>query len=456
MSTTKNKRKKVNVKINKTRKSSPDALGIDLKSVMEAESPDERQGAPKKVAKERQKPKKPALNAPAAQKAKAPKRQKLAGRQSGLQLNLYRKIAYSFIFLTLALLAIIFYFFFIKVTITVVPKQERTSSNLIIDVYDEDKNIKASKLSIPGVVESIEVKEVKSYLASGREVIGEETTGKVIIINNYNKNQPLVATTRLLTPDNKLFRIKNTVNVPAGGTVEVEVYADKPGPDMEIGPTKFTIPGLWAGLQDKIFAESKEKMKYQQKAKKKITQDDIDNGIKDIRRSLLLKAEKEVREKYREYDKVLHSIDENSVSIDVDGKVGEEKEEFTITMTTLVVAVAFNDKAIKEMARGKLVSVVADDKKLVEFNEDNLSYGLDTYDLEQGTATVNVTFGGRIAPNSSADIIDREKILGLTREQLNDFLDNNPKIESYDVEFFPSFIERVPNLVDRIKIKIKL
>jgi hypothetical protein len=443
---TKNKRKSIKVKINKTRRAKPSgkALEIDLKSAIREETP-----SMPKAAKSRQQ------ESPSTPKAAEEKKKPRQKQGTGLQLNLYRKIAYSFIILTLALLAIIFYFSFIKVTITIATIQERISNNLIVDIYNEDKDTEAGKASVPGVIERIEVKETKNYKASGSEVIGEETTGKVTIINDYNKNQPLVATTRLLSTDNKLFRIKNTVNVPAGGTVEVEVYADQPGRDMAIGPAKFTIPGLWAGLQEKIYAESKEAMKYDQKAKKNITQADIDNGVKDIRNSLLKKAEEEVKEKFKDYNQTIYNIDEDSVSIDIDGKVGEEKDEFSITMTTAVAVVAFNDEPIKEMAREKLNSVIASDKKLIEFNEENITYSLDSQNLNQGTATINAIFEGAISLKEAADIIDREKILGLTREQLDAFLDEEPNIESYEVNFSPSFIDKVPNLADRVKVKVK-
>ncbi|MCK4554185.1 hypothetical protein KAU19_04445, partial [Candidatus Parcubacteria bacterium] len=190
-------------------------------------------------------------------------------------LGLYRKIALSFIVLTVILLAVIAYFSFVKVTITLIPSQERVSSNLILDVFDQDKRSAVSEGEILGAVKQVEVEQIKTYPATDIEVISEEVIGKVILINNYSKNQPLVATTRLLSPDNKLFRIKKTVNVPAGGQLEVEVYADEPGQDMIIGPAHFTIPGLWAGLQDEIYGESKEPMKYSRQVKKYIKQDDI-------------------------------------------------------------------------------------------------------------------------------------------------------------------------------------
>lgn len=78
-------------------------------------------------------------------------------------------------------------------SIFLIPKQERLSGNLIIDVFDKDKKaVKAEGgAEILGEVEQVEIEETKTYYAGGIDVIGEEVTGKVTIINNYNKKSAI-------------------------------------------------------------------------------------------------------------------------------------------------------------------------------------------------------------------------------------------------------------------------
>lgn len=369
-------------------------------------------------------------------------------------ITVYRKIAYSFIILTVMLLAAIFYFSFIKVTITVLPKQEAINSNLIVDIFDKDKGTAAGG-AVTGEVKQAEIEQSKIYSSSGVETVGEEVTGEITVINNYGRSQQLVATTRFLSPDNKLFRLKNTITVPAGGRVEADVYADEISPEMAIAATRFTIPGLWAGLQDKIYGESKEPMEYSQQVKKHIQQADIETAVKDLRESLLEKAKNEIGESYKDYSQVIYDIDDNSISREVGGKVGEEKDEFSVTMKTKVIIVAFNEDDIFKLAEQKLNSILSDDKKLIEFGKDNISYGLNNYNINQGSAALNVSFSGKITAREGANIVERDKILGLSRQQLDAYLKNTPEIADYEVQFYPSFINKVPNLADRIEIEIK-
>ncbi len=98
-----------------------------------------------------------------------------------------------------------------------------------------------------------------TFQATGKRIAEGRAEGKVKIINNSAGAQTLVATTRLLRND-ILFRLKDRVTVLAGGEVEAAVYADQIGAAGDIGPGKFTIPGLSPTLQKLIYAESEAPM----------------------------------------------------------------------------------------------------------------------------------------------------------------------------------------------------
>lgn len=373
-------------------------------------------------------------------------------------LRLYRRIAYFFVLLVLILLASLSYFTFKKVKIVLVPNQERKSSNLIFDIHDNASE-PLNSTSIAGLVRNMEVSAGEEYEASGTEVIGKETIGEVVIYNNYTQNQPLVATTRLLTPDSKLFRIAETVNVPAGSSVKAEIYADQPGPDMVVGPTKFTIPGLWAGLQDKIFAESTADTVYRQKVKKFVQESDFDEAKKDLRQKLLNIAKQEISQNYSDYSEAIYKIDENSIVTDFDASTGETTDDFSAAMEASVVVVAFNKEQSAELSREKFVDSLSNNMEIIDFNKESIIYTLNNYDAEAGNATINATFEGKVSLKEGSEIFKKEQIVGLKKEQLEVFLDNLEGISGYEVQFMPSFLpsfmKTVPKLVDKIEIEVR-
>jgi hypothetical protein len=369
--------------------------------------------------------------------------------------RVYKKIAYFFIFFTVILVLGVVYFSVAKVKITLIPNQERISNNMIFDVVDKDNSAYNGTNSIKGIVKNINITKEKEYDATGEDVIGEEAVGTVEIINNYSKNQPLVATTRMISADGKLFRLKNTVNIPAGGTVNAEIYADIPSAEMAIGPTKFTIPGLWAGLQDKIFAESKAAIVYQKKVKKHVVDSDIENAVRDLKEQMLTEAKIKVNEEYRDYGQILYKIDENSISSVVNAKAGDVLDKFSASMDAEIVVVAFNNEQAGSLAQDKFVSSLAESKEMISFDKENIIYALNSYNENEGSAVISATFEGKASLKQNYDIIQLDKIIGLNERQLDTYLSGIPEIAGFEVSFFPSFIKRVPKLNDRIEIEIK-
>ncbi len=371
-------------------------------------------------------------------------------------LNLYKRLAWNFLILVGFLAAVVIYFSFAKLTIFITPQVEAMNDVLFLRVNSDDQPTEARivdvREQISGSINELELFVEKTYLATGEEFLGEEVSGRVTIINNNNKDQALVATTRLLTPDGKLFRIKEGVSVPAGGRVEVEVYADKVSADMAISPTRFTIPGLWVGLQDKIYAESKEAFDYKQKVQKYIKASDIQLANSEAS-SLLLNKARELKP-LRTQDGLLYQIID-PLEIKISAKSGDKQDSFTMEAKAQVVIVSFSKEEVERLAKAKLNLLIPDDKELLQIKPENISYVLEAFNDQDQTATIKASFSGLMILKGNAEVIDREKLKQLTADQISTYLKDFPEIGEYELNFQPSFIKRAPYLVDRIEIKIK-
>lgn len=369
----------------------------------------------------------------------------------GRSFNIYRKISISFVVLTGLLIAAIFYFSLVKVDISVVLKKGELKGNSVLTVYGSQAG--STTNSVLGAVKEVEVVQAEEIPTTGTESLGQEVTGTVKIINNYVRNQPLVASTRLLSANNHLLRVKSTVNVPAGGSVDVQVYADKADPaiDVPLG-TRLSIPGLWSGIQDKIYAEALEEIKYKELVKHTVTQNDLDSALAAIRTAVAKKADNEIVPTYNaQYSKVLYKIDDASIVTSVNAKVGEEKDKFNVTGKVNVIIVAFNEADAKKIAEAQLAVTVPENKTLLNFNASGLTYELGTYDILNNTAAVNINYSGEvIAKNPS--VIQKSMLVGLSADQLKNYLSSLPDVASFKVTFTPGFIGKVPSYTDRIQI----
>lgn len=377
--------------------------------------------------------------------------------------GLYRRLVWRFVGLTGILLLIVLYFSFSKLTINISPNGEALNDSLLIKIEPEetiggnasstDENASTTDFreKVDGTVKEMEVSEEKTFPASGEESIGEEISGKVVLINNSGKSQALVATTRLLSADNKLFRIKNAVNIPAGGEVEAEIYVDKPSEDLAISPTSFTIPGLWLGLQDKIFAKSTTTFVYQQKVKKYIKASDIDAATKEMN-SILLTKVKQGQSEDINTGVIYETL--TPISIETSSKAGDSAEEFMVKAKENLVIITYSKKQVAKLAENKLALLVPDDKELVGYDEKNISYTFDNYDTKTGVASVKASFSGTMVLKNGTEIIDKKQLVNLNRDQLENYLKTFPEIKTFELKFFPSFVTRTPRLPERIEVNI--
>lgn len=375
-------------------------------------------------------------------------------------IGLYRRQAFMYLGATAILLAAVFYLFFSKLTIIISPQGETINDAVTFDVGSAAATTSAIDLGTDKTVEgNLQVTEVtaeKNYQTSGEEIPGEEITGTVTLINKSAKAQPLVVKTRLLSADNKLYRLKESVNIPAGGSVVANVYADNPSADMSISePTHFTIPGLWAGLQDKIYAESSAPLTLQTKTKMIIKQSDLDQAKKDISEVLDLKIKNDLKsvasDKVAVYD---DNGEDSDVTISFNAKVGEEKTNFTAKAVKKTAIATFSKDKVIDLAKARLLMLIPDDKQLSDFNQNQITYSLESFDKKTNTAVVKAYFTGTMSLKSDSSLIDRKKLVGLNSQQISEYLNSFPEIKDYKLDFSPSFIKTAPNLPDRINIEI--
>ncbi|HVM77353.1 MAG TPA: hypothetical protein VMU07_04340 [Candidatus Paceibacterota bacterium] len=126
------------------------------------------------------------------------------------------------------------------------------------DNFVADKSVSAINPSgnvIPAQIFTSNKDVTQSYPASSVQNVSQKARGTITIYNAYNSSpQELVATTRFVTPDGKLFRLVSNVTVPGAqvvngqitpSSITAAIVADQPGPDYNIGPVaKLTIPGF--------------------------------------------------------------------------------------------------------------------------------------------------------------------------------------------------------------------
>ncbi len=369
--------------------------------------------------------------------------------------GVYRRLARRFLVLIIILVLVVAYFSFSKLTVIVHPASESVKGDASLNIYGDQNKLLENETAIYGHLSDLEVSEVGEFSATGVSSEGATLTGKVTIINTTASSQPLVATTRLLSADNKLFRIKNAVTVPKNGQVEVDIYPDKLSADMAIAPTRFSIPGLNPALQAKIYGESHEAFTYNASGQKLITKEDLEAAKIAMNQKLIDKIKVQVASNMNGDDQVIYFADPKTLEFNlIDAKVGDAKDRWQLNAKNIVKVATFKSDDLSALIKKQLISELGADKILSDLDKNSFSYEIKNFNSTDKIVNLEVFYSSQVSDNQ-ADFIDKKKLVNLNAQQLTNYLSNFQEVDTFELKFFPKFIKRAPSLSDRIFVETK-
>jgi hypothetical protein len=360
---------------------------------------------------------------------------------------------------------IVFYFSTAKARIIITPATQEVKTDLLIQILtDENFGLdKTKEAVIKGRFIEQEVRGEKVIKTTGVKTVSTKLEGRATIINNSSKNQVLLATTRLLNEDNILFHIKDRVYIPAGTTLEVDIYADDLASIQgEIQPGKWTIPGLWEGLQKSIYAETKEVLAGGNREAAYVQAKDLSQAETTVRESLLEQAQTSLKQELEEMQLKnnlgslsSYLLEENYDSCQCNAQEGDEVEQFKCRATGQIKAVVFQKDDLENLITEGLAKNMTKGLKLISFDQNNYSLSIDYYNKEADNVTLKVLTTGLATVTLEGIIVDLEKIGGLTKNEAREKLGQNKFIKQVDIVISPFWLNKVPKVKDRISVEIQ-
>jgi hypothetical protein len=367
-------------------------------------------------------------------------------------LNMYRRIAVGFVVAVALMLGAVLYVSTVSATIHVTPVRQAMKTEFLLDAVKTP----TKETEIRGQVAVTTVEKSQAFAPSGDGVknVDEKAAGTVTIHNTSSRNQPLVATTRLLSPEGILFRLDDGVTVPAGGTVTAAVHADVAGASGNVAPTKFTIPGLSESLQALIYADSAEAFAGGVRQVAAISQQDIDRSALSLRGILEEEAKAALR------SQVGDALPGESFSFEVldqssDVKAGTETSSFTLTMSISATGVFYDRQALQTAAVRKLYDQLSEGNDFSKIDGTAAQATVDKADVEAGSASLRVYLDGLSVPSSTNPSFDPGRFVGMSASEVQALLLKDGVATDATVEFVPFWLNRIPRLKDHISVVVE-
>ena len=307
---------------------------------------------------------------------------------------------------------------------------------------------------IPGQLVSVEETVTGSFTSTGHDDVVKKSRGTIGIVNDLPSKQTLIATTRFQSPSGKIYRISETVTIPANGSLEVEIIADKAGEGYEEEvDTRFNIPG---------FKEAALTDKYENVYGLAITEIDggfigegslvLESDFNSAKEALFAQVVETVRTKLAERIENLGLIDPVSEieikSIESTADIDDVTESFKLTLTVEGRTMLFDADDV-----GELVNAYLDRSGGLEMVEDltSIEYVDAEFNEEEDSVTFTLKIDGQAAPQiDTSEIIDN--LLGKDEGEITQYFRGLDEISSAKILLSPFWIRNVPKDSSRVKI----
>jgi hypothetical protein len=386
----------------------------------------------------------------------APKREERSGagrKPLSRSLRMYQHIAVAFVVITFLLLLCVLYLSVSRATIRIVADPKVIDVEADVDVVAEP--VEDGQVAGTVAETTLTKSRVFTLPSEGATPVEEKASGYVTLINETAKDQPLVATTRLISQEGVLFRVQSPVTVPANGQVEAFVKADVVGKTGEIGASKFTVPGLNATLQTQIYGVSVAAMTGGVQYVRVLTQADIDSAIASLSEEIMAEAKQTLSTDVDRSRLDGESYEVATLSQSTDVTVGAEVGSFTLTLKQKITAVYYPKVEVQNYAERLLAKQVPDGFRVSVINRQTMRSEVAEIDTANSEAVIAVYLDGLSIISEDAQTLNKDRFVGRAPHEVLTLLRASEAIQDVSVSFTPFWLKRVPTLQDHIKIIIE-
>jgi hypothetical protein len=349
-----------------------------------------------------------------------------------------------------------------KMEVQLFPKEKIEETNFDLLVCDEKQ---AGEDCLSGDYQELVIEINENYDSSGEKFSNDKgmARGIVKIYNNYSSRpQALVATTRLMSEEGKLFRLIKGVTVPGmegdqPGVVEAQVIADKIGQNYNVDPTEFKIEGFKGGDKyDKFKVISENPMTggandTDNKKVKVVTESDISSAREKTIDLFNQKLEENIKNKIDASETfVISSIEKEIMKSDSSYAPGDIIDRFNYTVRQKIKLITFNKNEFDDIIRKSFEEKVAEGLIMREIKQ--IDFQKDVADYQEKELDLSVKAQAVYWPIIDELKIKRE-LASREGEEIKNYLTGLSQIEKAIISYSPSWLGFVSVKEKNILIK---
>lgn len=356
------------------------------------------------------------------------------------------------------------HFFFAKVWIIVHPYTREVTAKASMTARAGIEGTDIEK-SISALIINEEKSLTRLFPATGISTEEGRARGTIRVFNGFSTfPQKLVAQTRFLSEDGKLFRSPGAVVVPAGrmeggsiiaGFLDIEVVAAESKEEYNIGPSNFSLPGLFGNpAYTTITGKSSEPMTGGSKTEVSVVTESDLNAARD---ALMAELQQDVREslegKVPEGMILLSdAVDLRVVQASSPIKAAAPLDNFNFSVKVQGVAIVFSKADVENAAKTLLANLTEGGEKIAE-RADSIEYE----NVEMNMSAQSLSFDMRASTRTYKEIDPVEfkaRLAGISKDEAALALSLNPSLQKAEILLFPFWLTYLPQDPNKVEVSI--
>jgi hypothetical protein len=318
-----------------------------------------------------------------------------------------------------------------------------TSNTIPAQIFTSNKNI------------------TETFPASSIENVSLKAQGEITIYNAYNSSpQELVATTRFVTPDGKIFRLVNNVTVPGAqvvngaitpSSINAPIVADQAGPDYNVGPVShLSVPGFQndTARYNGFYGVITSSTSGGYIGKKAVpTAADVTAAKASTTAILQAGLSSGFTTSYPNNFKILDGATTYQVSKLMVSTTTDADGNFTVFGQATMEAIGFDESALKTY----LLSLAQNQESNSVFSSINLDYGSVQANFATGQVTFALTAQGELEPAFSPSDFTAS-ILGQSIANARSTILALPNLQDGKISVWPLWLWNIPSDPNKVHV----
>lgn len=361
-----------------------------------------------------------------------------------------------FVFLGFGLI-FAFFHFNARVEIEVWPKSRSLSFEKEVLVDTEILRSNFVEAIIPGQIFSKEQTISQDYQSSGKGWDESKASGQIKVVNNYLLHQTLVEKTRFLSADGKLFYLTKRAEIPSGTSRMVTVVAAEPGPEYNIKPTSFSIPGLLGSPRyTSVYAESLEPMRGgYRKEVNQVSGEDLQRAEDSLTNELTNILERDLRDMAGPLFEIpVGAFDHQLIEKTFSAKEGDKVDQFSLVLSMTSKGFGLKKEELDGLLNYLTKEMLEEDEEIKE-NSFQIELIVNKIDFENQKLFLKAKVSVDVLKKVDGQSL-KKALLGKSIEESKSYLSSLPNIEKMKLELSPFWIQTIPQNPERLDLKIKV